>query len=242
MHMSPKIGVLVGALVLIALTTLPQPARAVCKPLPDVAWWQSTHDEVIKFVDGRHKGDWDGYIAKWAKYGKRMKNLHRRGGSATIKSHKLKLQGASLKKYVRAIDNRVSVLNCLAVQEKLGVAEVANFPTAAGGGDLVALAQPRNGNELADYAVEIIARCDGDNALFQVINRGKDWPQEAAIGIYRTRNVGLVMKRVAQLTGRQTASLRVAPERGRATQEYALWVQPSWQLRDFQFDTRLTCN
>lgn len=225
------------------ILALPRPSHAACPALPDVEWWQSSHQQITKYVEKRHNGDWSKYVKKWAKYGQRMQDIQERGSSAVVKSRDLRLEGKALEKYVSQIKARVSVLRCLAAEAKADTGEdVANFPTAAGGGDLIALAKPRRRGDTPDYAVEIKSRCEGDNAIFEVVNRGKNWPSAAAIGVYRTGEVGLVEKQVRRLAKDQTINLRIAPEQGRATQRFAVWVQPSWLLRDFKFDAQITCN
>ena len=242
MKLSLRTAVPMAVLSVVALTSTPRPAHATCEALPVVEGWQSTHDQVITFVGNKHKGNWDVYVARWEKYRDSMQAKSDRGGTAVIKSRNLELRGDALRDYVAAITTRVSVLNCLALEAKLGGQEQTIFPSAQEGGDLIELST-RTGNQVvAEYAVEVLARCDGSSATFKIINRGKKWPQAAALSVYRTKNIGVVEEKLHRLDHGQSANVRVPPQQGRNAQEVALWVQPSWFLRRFKFDSRLTCN
>jgi hypothetical protein len=245
MTSSFKISLLLAGAAVALMATNSQPAHAACPALPDVPWWTNSPDKVANFVERRHKGDWGAYIKKWAKYGKNMQGIYDREGTALVKSRDLRLQGDRLKDYIGKISQRVSALKCLATEtksaEKTDGTDLNKFSTASGGGEEIALA-PRRGKDGPNYSVEVNARCDGTNTIFEVVNLVSNWLGAAAVGVYRVREVGIVEKQVRRLASKQRLTMRVAPERGRGVEQLGVWVQPSWLLRDFQFDAQITCN
>ena len=87
-------------------------ARA-CPRLPDVAWWDTTPQKIVEYVDQTFQGDWDPYIAKWEAYRIRMSQIREINGAAVVKSRGLRLEGDSLVDHIRDIEQRLKVTRCL---------------------------------------------------------------------------------------------------------------------------------
>ena len=237
-------------------------ADAACDALPNVAWWNKTHKQIITYVDRRHDGDWESYVNKWSGYQERMQKTLDDKGSATVRSRGLKLEGEVLANHVEDIKKRVSVIKCLAEAADAGDASAAaNFETAAGGdnpnsaaggrpgiGQQFAGIQPRqpvtNFRSLGGkFSFEVSARCDERGAArFEIVNRGEKWPQMASISVYRFSDLGIVSKRVLRMTADQRTSFVVPREEVPDREVMGLWVQPSWKLRDFKLDAVIACS
>ena len=82
---------------------------AACAPLPEVAWWNTSHEKMARAVAVKHNGDWAPYIAQWTSYRDRMRKLHAGGGTAVVKSRGLKLKGAALKRHIAEIEKRIDL-------------------------------------------------------------------------------------------------------------------------------------
>ncbi len=95
-------------------TTGPIEAQAAaCPALPDVAWWKTSHDQIVRYVDFRYHGEWDTYITKWINYRTQMSDILERNGTAIVKSRGIRLKGDELKKHIRDVDERIRVTECL---------------------------------------------------------------------------------------------------------------------------------
>lgn len=116
------------------LATVPGAALAECPSYPDVSWWgEMNHDKAIRYVDKKHDGDWTPYMAKWRRQLTRLEKIQAKGGSVVFKKKGVRLKGKALDDYVLKVKERVTVNNCLAVEQMMANAEkLAEFPTAAG--------------------------------------------------------------------------------------------------------------
>ena len=119
--LAPRLAAAIGA-ALISLMPLtaqaagPASADAIaksCPRLPEVAWWATTPQKIIEYVDQTVQGDWDPYIAKWESYRIRMTQISQSNGAAVVKSRGLRLEGDSLVDHIRDIDQRLKVTRCL---------------------------------------------------------------------------------------------------------------------------------
>jgi len=119
--LAPRLAAAIGA-ALISLMSLgaqaagPASADAIaksCPRLPEVAWWDTTPQKIIEYVDQTFQGDWDPYIAKWESYRIRMTQISQSNGAAVVKSRGLRLEGDTLVDHIRDIDQRLKVTRCL---------------------------------------------------------------------------------------------------------------------------------
>ena len=86
---------------------------ATCPVLPEVAWWQTTHDKIVRHVDHHYGGKWDPYIEKWEGYRDKMRNILDKEGTAIVKSRGVRLKGESLKKHISNVEQRIRITRCL---------------------------------------------------------------------------------------------------------------------------------
>ncbi len=105
----------IGAAMTILLNSVYSEAASAggCPNLPQVAWWDTTPEKIVSYVDQTFQGDWDPYIAKWETYRIRMAQIHDSNGAALVKSRGLRLEGDTLADHIRAIDERLTVTRCL---------------------------------------------------------------------------------------------------------------------------------
>ena len=113
----------------------PQTAKAQseCPYFPRVTFWGNlTHDSVRQHVEDKLSGDWVVYLTRLSKQQKVLTNIHDRGSGAIVRRQgkKIKLSGNQLAKYIKYSKKRISVVQCLAVEEE--AANFADFSTAAG--------------------------------------------------------------------------------------------------------------
>ena len=40
-----------------------------------VAWWNTSHRKIVKFIDERYNGAWDSYIECWVNYQRKMQRI-----------------------------------------------------------------------------------------------------------------------------------------------------------------------
>jgi hypothetical protein len=120
--LAPRIAAAFGAVLMSAIVTIGLPgsacaatesAAAACPRLPQVAWWDTTPEKIINYVDTAFHGDWDPYIAKWETYRIKMTQIRDSHGAAIVRSRGLRLEGDSLVDHIRDIDQRIKVTLCL---------------------------------------------------------------------------------------------------------------------------------
>jgi hypothetical protein len=103
-----------AALILFPVVSAPAPARAApCPALPHVAWWDTSPEKIVAYVEVAYHGDWDRYIAKWQAYRNQMDAIYAHNGAAIVRSRDLRLEGDSLAQHIRDIDQRLLVTYCL---------------------------------------------------------------------------------------------------------------------------------
>jgi len=90
--------------------------------------------------------------------------------------------------------------------------------------------------------LEVSTGCKDGDATFRVRNLGSSWPKSSTFAIYRLGKGGrqMVSKRRMRLKDGQKASFRVKRSKN-PTGRLALWVDPSWYKRQFDFDATVTC-
>ena len=104
--------VLMGFLILTSLINNEAQA-ADCPVLPEVSWWKSNHDKIVRHVDQHYQGRWDAYIDKWQVYLNKMRSIFAENGTAIVKSRGVKLKGQSLQRHIGNIEQRISITQCL---------------------------------------------------------------------------------------------------------------------------------
>lgn len=128
-------------------------AEDECSAFPKVALWGSIdHGKATRYVAGKHDGDWSPYVKKWQRQLTKVKGIWDRGGSIVFKKQDVKLEGDALGTYVEQLDQRVSVIECLAKQDEIRTAEasdLASFSTAAGGPQDTQIAARVEGGQLS---------------------------------------------------------------------------------------------
>ena len=94
-------------------------AGAGCPPFPDVPWWKNlSHEKVVNYVERKHGGEWDSYVAKWDRQLKKVEEVLKNGSVVVIKSKDVRLKGKHLETYVGMLKQRASVNRCLAAETK----------------------------------------------------------------------------------------------------------------------------
>ena len=114
-------------------------AKAECPPFPTVAWWgELSHDKAVRYVAKKYDGDWSPYVKKWQRQLSKVEMIRDRGGSIVFKKQRIKLKDGALGAYVGKLEQRLSVIRCLAEEDEIRSAEAEEldkFPTAAGSND-----------------------------------------------------------------------------------------------------------
>lgn len=131
--MTKKISPLavLGAAVLILTLGVGGPAEAQCTPFPKIALWSElTHDFVRQQVEDRYQGDWDAYLAMLESLQGKLKAIHAQGlrAGVTWRDKKVRLKGRELAAFLKRVEQRLRVTECLADNDA-----IADFSTAAGG-------------------------------------------------------------------------------------------------------------
>ena len=89
-----------------------------CSSVPQVEWWQfKTHASIAAFVNRRHAGDWKRYANIWLNRLAKLRDIHERQSSAVTRTGVI-LKGEALYTYLRQMQKRMSVINCLAGEAK----------------------------------------------------------------------------------------------------------------------------
>jgi hypothetical protein len=108
-------------LALVLLTASIGLAQAACDALPKVSWWgTNTHQKIVNYVNKKYAGDWESYITKWNNYSSRIQKIIDNDGAAVIKSKNLRLEGQELVAYLENMNQRISVVQCLAKEAGTG--------------------------------------------------------------------------------------------------------------------------
>ena len=90
-------------------------SRAECPAYPKVAWWgKFSHASTITLVKREHDGDWEPYIEKWEAQLVKLEDISTRGKAIVVTKDKIKLEGEVLEDYIRKVEERVTVIRCLA--------------------------------------------------------------------------------------------------------------------------------
>ena len=119
------------------LAAIPGTALAECPSYPDVSWWgEMNHEKTIRYVEKNHSGNWTHYMAKWKGQLAKVEMIRDLGGSIVYKKQGIKLEGDALGAYIGKLQQRVTVIRCLAEEQLMAAAEkLAQLSPAAGSGN-----------------------------------------------------------------------------------------------------------
>ena len=199
-----------------------------------------------------------------------MKRVLASGGTAEVKSRGIKLKGPSLQAHIHDIEQRIEVLGCLRAAAAQRGPTINEIDTAAGSAREEARSLPRfdrpvhvaigddKGNDAdkdksgapaqvasiddGDFQLEVSARCDDGQVIFQITNVGDKWPRLGAISIHRTDTDAMLTKRRLRLNNSQQATFTVRKKQVAEVGEVGLWIEPSWFDRKFHYDSKIACN
>ncbi|MBT3238986.1 MAG: response regulator [Rhodospirillaceae bacterium] len=94
------------------------PFNSKCDKAPIVSWWgNTTHFSMANYVDRRHSGNWAPYIDKWTNQLNKLRDISSRGRSVTSSDGTV-MSGQLLKDHIVKLEKRVSVIQCLADEDK----------------------------------------------------------------------------------------------------------------------------
>ena len=92
-------------------------ARAPCGVFPSVSLWgKITHQSVQAYVAKYHHGDWQTYVSKWESQLMKIRDIDRRTSASLVPNHKIRLNSAETRLYIRYVTQRVEIVKCLAAQ------------------------------------------------------------------------------------------------------------------------------
>ena len=86
---------------------------ASCPALPEVAWWETTHDKIVQHVEQHYSGQWDPYIEKWNTYRDKMLSIFDKKGTAIVKYKGVRLKGLTLQNHITKVEKRILITRCL---------------------------------------------------------------------------------------------------------------------------------
>ena len=114
-------------------------AEQQCPVIPAVQWWDNIdHKSITTYVDARHGGDWDAYMAKWQSHLNQVRAIHAKGGAVASKKLAIRMEGRQLSTYISDVEFRLRVTKCLADAEMAAAAKkLEDLDTASGDEDLL---------------------------------------------------------------------------------------------------------
>ena len=88
--------------------------------------------------------------------------------------------------------------------------------------------------------LEVISTCTDKGAVFKIINRGDKWPRTGYLRLYHADSKSMISERRLRLGSGQKVSFVV---KGKITKgrPVAVWVEPEWYKREFEFDASVSC-
>ena len=111
-------------------------AEQKCPALSAVQWWDETnHQKMTSYVNARHGGDWDAYIVRWQSHLTKVQGIYNRGGAVASKKLGVRIEGRKLYEYIAAVEQRLTITQCLAEQEMAREAKRLEDMESASGGD-----------------------------------------------------------------------------------------------------------
>ena len=247
--------------VLAAAIVLPiAAAEAACAPFPQIKIWGNyTHASVTRYVDTRLDGNWTDYVGRLENRLGKIRNLRDSGKPLALKykGKRLLVKGRKLGAYLRAAERRLEVAQCLA--EAADAESLQNFVTAAGGDT-----SPQAAPALKPAAIQtasaklpkvrmttvnagslklrVQSQCAAGGVTFKITNLGKNWPKSGRIAIFGVGDgqpIKLTDRRM-RFASEQLSTFRVKAAKS-ATRKFGLWVEPSWERREFAYDAMMAC-
>lgn len=88
--------------------------------------------------------------------------------------------------------------------------------------------------------LEITSTCTPEGVLFKIINRGDKWPRTGFLRLYHADDKSLISERRLRLGQGQKVSF-VVKDKVSQGRPVAIWVEPEWYKRDFEYDANLSC-
>ena len=89
-----------------------------CAAIPQVKWWQfKTYASIATFVNRRHAGYWKRYGKIWLNRLAKLRDIYERQSSAVTRTGEI-LKGETLNTYLRQMQKRMDVIQCLAGEAK----------------------------------------------------------------------------------------------------------------------------
>lgn len=89
--------------------------------------------------------------------------------------------------------------------------------------------------------MEITSACIDGGAVFNLTNRGGKWPRTGYLKLYYADDKTLIGKRRLRLAGNQRVSF-VVKDKILAGRPVAVWVEPEWYQREFEYDASMNCS
>ena len=97
---------------LVLMTTA---AHAACPQIPENdVWGKVSNNAIMRYVQQHGDNDWASYIAKWEDRLERIQEVANKNSVIVFHKNDLWLRGADLDRYVRDVQNRLSVTRCMA--------------------------------------------------------------------------------------------------------------------------------
>jgi hypothetical protein len=94
---------------------------------------------------------------------------------------------------------------------------------------------------IPDLGLQIAPACEGKTVTFDLVNTGEAWPAVGAIMILKASDRAVLNRRNMRLAQGQKASFKLLAERNPGG-EIALHVAPTWFVREFTLDARISCD
>lgn len=88
--------------------------------------------------------------------------------------------------------------------------------------------------------LEITSACTDKGTVFKIINRGAKWPRTGFLRLYHADDKSLIGERRLRLAAGQKVSF-VVKNKVSLGRPVAVWVEPEWYKREFEFDANLSC-
>ncbi len=223
-----------------------QAARAAeCGAFPTVDWWNITHESVKKYVRAKHDGDWRPYIGKWERQLAKMKDVYARNNSA-VSPTGVKLKDERLKGYIDQIGQRIAVTRCLAGETDMGMGDLADLGLGDLAGDQAVTVGPGVFNiktatfKSKDFDLVISTFCLKNDFVFEVLNVGGAWPDDADFRILSKNGDKTFLARTLRLAKNKKATFKIKPKE--TDSEAGVRIEPSWAGQYMEFGAAIDCS
>lgn len=109
--MSRLVSAFIGSF-LVLMTTV---AHAACPQIPENdVWGKVSNNAIMRYVQQHGDNDWASYVAKWEERLERVQEVANKNSVIVFHKNDLWLRGADLDRYVRDVQDRLSVTRCMA--------------------------------------------------------------------------------------------------------------------------------